>query len=151
MSKFFVILIGVVAFVTTVTNAQAQTFYSVNRPVYQKSSGTWSSEMTVKKDPVYFGGSFPPGASRYENHHSSSSWTIDVGSYQASSYKSSSTTSTPTYDYVVGKPTITTQENKSSSFTKTVNEQVMYDRYGRPLGVVQHKKGFFAWFFGSKK
>ena len=157
MNKFFVSFIGVVTFVTTVNAQYNNSTPYIDRVVSQKSESHSSSEWEVKPDNrPYNMRSFPMGFSKIPNTTSSSSYTIDTGTYQASSYKSRSVTSTPTYDYTTGQPTITTTKNSSSSHFEQKSEQVSLDYYGRPMSSVssvpyKQKKFMFGWFSKKKK
>lgn len=124
---------------------------SVDRVVSEKSSGQWSSSTEVKEDPNYFGGSFPPGASRFENSHKASSWSIDLGSSRVSSQKVKTVSSAPSYDPFTGKPLIVTARSKSTAHFEQKTESVQLDRYGRPIGCEPKKrKGLMKFLFGSK-
>ncbi|MEK9184689.1 MAG: hypothetical protein AAB866_00805 [Patescibacteria group bacterium] len=155
MNKFFVSFIGVVAFVTTV-NAQYNSTPYIDYVVSQKSESRSSSEWEIKPDNrPYNMRSFPMGFSKIPNTTSSSSYTIDTGTYQASSYKNKTVISTPTYDSTTGQPTITTTKNSSSSHFEQKLEQVSLDYYGRPMTMVSsvpYKHGkLFNWFHSKKK
>ena len=131
--SFFVSLLWVVS-----VTVSAQTYYYGNTPiervVSQKSESRSSSEMTITPDtrPAW-ARSFPMGGSKLPERSASSSWSIDTGSYRASSYKTDTTSSYPTYDPNTGAPEIVTYKNTSSSYNREKREQVMLDYYGRPI------------------